>query len=123
MDEKRLATIGKITSGPEPARQLAEAPVARAERGEAVRIDSIQRLSASLSKTPEELGLLKVDTRLLESDTTLPQQLPLKLEDIRSHSLPFAKELPEELQSRRKQIRLEHAQRSPCFLEWRDIRG
>lgn len=42
--------------------------VARAERGEAIRIDSIQRLSACLSKTPEELGLLKIDARALEAN-------------------------------------------------------
>jgi len=34
--------------------------VARAERGEAIRVDSIQRLCMCLSKIPEDLGLLKV---------------------------------------------------------------
>lgn len=115
--------------------------VARAERGEAIRIDSIQRLSKCLSKTPEELGLLKADARELKRDNTVQQQpAPLKLEErdgcfsfgklkttwrtldgdggglylpqhIRSHYIPFAKELPEELQDKRSHIQQEQEQK------------
>lgn len=35
--------------------------VERAERGEAIRIDNIQRLCVCLEKTPEQLGLVKLD--------------------------------------------------------------
>src|SRR6266581_5198507 len=43
--------------------------VERAEKGESIRVDCIQRLCECLSKRSEELGLLKIDERALESDT------------------------------------------------------
>ncbi|SFF96780.1 DNA-binding transcriptional regulator, XRE family [Planifilum fulgidum] len=42
--------------------------VERAERGEPLRIDSIQRLCECLDKTPEELGLLKNEDRKKEKE-------------------------------------------------------
>jgi transcriptional regulator with XRE-family HTH domain len=38
--------------------ELSVSTVERAERGESIRVDSIQRLCACLHKTPEQLGLL-----------------------------------------------------------------
>ena len=40
---------------------LSLSTVERAEKGESIRVDCIQRLSECLSKTPEALGLLKID--------------------------------------------------------------
>jgi DNA-binding Xre family transcriptional regulator len=115
--------------------------VERAERGESIRIDSIQRLCECLSKTPEELGLLKMNERILESNNSMDQQpnfLKGKERDgcfsfgrlkttwrtldgdgrgiylpqyIRSHYIPFAEELPESLQARRTQIWQEQEQK------------
>jgi transcriptional regulator with XRE-family HTH domain len=120
--------------------------VERAERGEPIRIDSIQRLCKCLSKTAEELGLLNLDQKVtdyktIESDNGMQQQptflsgeerdgcfsfgrlkttwmsldgdgnsvyLP---QHIRSHYIPFAEELPAELQARRNQIQQEQEQR------------
>ena len=48
--------------------------VERAEKGESIRVDCIQRLCECLSKTSEELGLLKIDERALESDTGMKQR-------------------------------------------------
>lgn len=42
--------------------------VERAERGEPIRVDSVQRLCECLSRTSEELGLLKTDVRALEGE-------------------------------------------------------
>src|SRR5258708_1861109 len=111
--------------------------VERAERGEPIRVDSIQRLCECLSKTAKELDLLKID---LESNNSMKQQptsfngqerngcfsfgklkttwktldgdgggiyLP---QHIRSHYIPFAEELPKELQVRRTQIQQEQEQ-------------
>ena len=136
-------------------RQLADfaeislSTVERAEKGEAIRVDCIQRLCKCLSKTSEELGLLKLDEKTVESYTRLKQrptfphneerdecfsfgklQTTWKTLDgdgisiylpqhIRSHYIPFAEELPEELQARRKRIQQEQernkAQGLPFF--------
>ncbi len=127
-------------------RQLADfaeislSTVERAEKGESIRVDCIQRLCECLSKTSEELGLLKIEVRALESNHHMTQQpASLKSEErdecfsfgelkttwktldgdgrsiylpqhIRSHYIPFTQELPEELQVRRNQIQLEQEQ-------------
>lgn len=127
-------------------RQLADftgislSTVERAEKGQAIRVDCIQRLCTCLSKTSEELGLLKIDERTEESYTRLKQQPAFlygeerdecfafgKLQTtwktldgdgssiylpqhIRSHYIPFAQELPEELQLRRQRIQQEQEQ-------------
>lgn len=112
--------------------------VERAEKGEAIRVDCIQRLCECLSKTSEELGLLKIGIRAIESKS-MKQQPPLNSEErdgcfsfgvlkttwktidgdgrsiylpqhIRSHYISFPQELPEELQVRRSQIQREQEQ-------------
>ena len=115
--------------------------VERAEKGESIRVDCIQRLCECLSKTSEELGLLKLDQRVLESDRSVKQHpAPLKGEErdgyfsfgklkttwktldgdgssiylpqhIRTHYLPVAEKLPDELQVRKNQIQQEQEQR------------
>lgn len=115
--------------------------VVRAERGEAIRVDSIQRLSTCLSKTPEELGLLKIDARASERDGSMKRSSAfpeieerdgcfsfgeLKTtwktldgdgkgiylpQNIRTHYIPFANSLPAELQTRKEQIQREQEQR------------
>jgi transcriptional regulator with XRE-family HTH domain len=115
--------------------------VERAEKGEAIRVDCIQRLCECLSKSSEELGLLKIDGRVLESNHHMKQPsiiLPGEERDecfsfgtlkttwrtldgdgrsiylpqhIRSHYIPFAQELPEELQVRRNHIQHEQEQK------------
>src|SRR5690348_457655 len=61
-------------------RQLADfagislSTVERAERGEAIRVDCIQRLCECLSKSPEELGLFKIDGKAGESMNDLKQR-------------------------------------------------
>jgi transcriptional regulator with XRE-family HTH domain len=65
-------------------RQLADfaslslSTVERAEKGEAIRVDCIQRLCECLSRTSEELGLLKIDVKAIESKNSMKQQ-PLSL--------------------------------------------
>jgi transcriptional regulator with XRE-family HTH domain len=111
--------------------------VERAEKGGSIRVDCIQRLCECLSKTPEELGLFKIDTKVIESSkSTQKMFIPSKNEEvdgcfsfgklettwktldgdgkglylpqhIHSHYLPFAKELPKELQDRRDKIQRE----------------
>jgi len=49
--------------------------VERSERGEPIRVDCIQRLCECLSKTSEELGLLNLGAKLLESDNHMKRQL------------------------------------------------
>src|SRR5438094_4717389 len=48
--------------------------VERAEKGESIRVDCIQRLSECLSKRSEELGLLKIDGRVVESNNDMKQR-------------------------------------------------
>jgi transcriptional regulator with XRE-family HTH domain len=48
--------------------------VERAEKGESIRVDCIQRICECLSKTSEELGLLKIDERALESNNSVKQR-------------------------------------------------
>ncbi len=48
--------------------------VERAEKGESIRVDCIQRMCECLSKTSEELGLLKIDERALESNYNVKQR-------------------------------------------------
>lgn len=127
-------------------RQLADfaaislSTVERAEKGETIRVDCIQRLCECLLKTSEELGLLKIDIKVGESKNSMRQQpQPLSSEErdgcfsfgvlkttwktldgdgrsiylpqhIRSHYIPFPQELPEELQIRRNQIQQEQEQ-------------
>src|SRR5579872_3408017 len=69
-------------------RQLADfaaislSTVERAEKGEAIRVDCIQRLCECLSKTSEELGLLKIDIKAGESKNSMKQQpQPLNSEE------------------------------------------
>ncbi len=110
--------------------------VERAEKGGSIRVDCIQRLCECLSKTPEELGLFKIETVIESSKSTQKMFIPPKNEEIdgcfsfgklettwktldgdgkgiylpqhiRSHYIPFAKELPEELQDRRNEIQRE----------------
>src|SRR5436305_7327147 len=117
---------------------LSLSTIERAEKGESIRVDCIQRLCECLSKTPEELGLLKIDERIVEGNHHMKQPATLlqkseerdecfsfgKLQTtwitldgdgrsiylpqhIRSHYIPFAQELPEELQGRRDRIQQE----------------
>jgi transcriptional regulator with XRE-family HTH domain len=124
-------------------RQLADfagislSTVERAEKGEAIRVDCIQRLCECLSKSPEELGLFKLDGKAGESKNDLKRpsffqpsqerdecfsfgklQTTWKTLDgdgnsiyfpqhIRSHYIPFAEVLPEEIQVRRNHIQQE----------------
>ena len=111
--------------------------IERAERGGSIRIDCIQRICACLSKTPQDLGLLKIDHRTLESNNSMKHQSTslknaerdgcfsfgkLKTswitldgdgrsvylpQHIRSHYIPVAEGLPEKLQERREQIQQE----------------
>jgi len=115
--------------------------VERAEKGGAIRVDCIKRLCECLLKTPEELGLLKIDQRILESNKNMKQlAMPIKSEEgdgcfsfgklettwktldgdgrgiylpqhIRSHYIPFPENLPDELQIRRDQIQQEQEQK------------
>ena len=115
--------------------------VERAEKGESIRVDCIQRLCECLSKTSEELGLLKIDERALEGNHHMKQPSALlkseerdecfsfgKLQTtwitldgdgrsiylpqhIRSHYIPFTQELPEELRARRDHIQQEQEQK------------
>jgi transcriptional regulator with XRE-family HTH domain len=127
-------------------RQLADfaaislSTVERAEKGESIRVDCIQRLCECLSKTSEELGLLKLDGRVVESKHRMSQQPVFQEHEerddcfsfgalqttwktldgdgssiylpqhIRAHYIPFAEELPEELQVRRERIQEEQEQ-------------
>src|SRR5436189_1857561 len=47
--------------------------VERAEKGESIRVDCIQRLCECLSKRSEELGLLKIEERAVESNHHMRQ--------------------------------------------------
>ena len=47
---------------------LSRSTIERAERGEPLRIDSIQLLCECLNRTPEELGLVKMEHRKEEKD-------------------------------------------------------
>ncbi len=115
--------------------------VERAEKGESIRVDCIQRLCECLSKTPEALGLLKIDERAGENNHHVKQPSSLLSNEerdecfsfgtlkttwktldgdgraiylpqhIHSHYIPFPEELPEELQTRRNQIQQEQEQR------------
>jgi transcriptional regulator with XRE-family HTH domain len=115
--------------------------VERAEKGESIRVDCIQRLCECFSKTSEELGLLKIDEKTVESNFNMKRPFTsLKSEQrdgcfsfgklkttwktldgdgrsiylpqhIRSHYIPFAQELPEELQARRDHIQQEQEQK------------
>lgn len=115
--------------------------VERAEKGESIRVDCIQRLCECLSKTSEELGLLKIPERAVEGNHHVKPAVPsvtneerdecfsfgklqttwLTLDGegrsvylpqhIRSHYIPFAEELPEELQARKNQIQQEQEQK------------
>src|SRR5258708_6184024 len=54
--------------------EISLSTVERAEKGESTRIDCIQRLCECLSKTPEELGLLKIDQKISESNNSMEQR-------------------------------------------------
>src|SRR5579883_2241726 len=57
--------------------------VERAEKGGSIRVDCIQRLCECLSKTPEELGLLKIDIKMSESSkSTQKMFIPSNNEEI-----------------------------------------
>src|SRR5437588_1221199 len=113
--------------------------VERAERGEPISIDSIQRICEYLGKDARELGLRK--ERALESNNNLKQRAAFLTSEerdecfsfgklkttwktldgdgrciylpqhLRSHYIPFAQELPEELQVRRDRIQHEQEQK------------
>ena len=115
--------------------------VERAEKGESIRVDCIQRLCECLSKTSEDLGLLKIDEKTLERTHHMKQPSALfqseprdecfsfgKLkttwktldgngksiylpQHIRSHYIPFGEKLPEELQVKRDHIQREQEQK------------
>ena len=115
--------------------------VERAEKGEFIRVDCIQRLCECLSKTSEELGLLKIDEKTLESDASMKRRSAFVTSEerdgcfsfgklkttwitldgdgrgmylpqhLRSHYIPFAETLPEELQARRNHIQQEQEQK------------
>ncbi len=115
--------------------------VERAEKGESIRVDCIQRLCECLSKTSEELGLLKINEIRVGSNHRMNDrpvffekeerdecfsfgalQTTWKTLDgdgraiylpqhIRSHYIPFAQELPEELQTRRVRVQQEQEQK------------
>src|SRR5437764_6507855 len=53
---------------------LSLSTVERAEKGESIRVDCIQRLCECLSKRSEELGLLKIEERAIESNHHLRQR-------------------------------------------------
>ena len=127
-------------------RQLADfaaislSTVERAEKGESIRVDCIQRLCECLFKTSEELGLLKLDGKGVESQHRMSQRPVFQEDDerddcfsfgalqttwktldgdgssiylpqhIRTNYIPFPEELPEELQIRREQIAHEQEQ-------------
>src|SRR6266568_6373859 len=65
--------------------------VERAEKGEAIRVDCIQRLCECLSKSPEELGLLKIDVRAVESNNDLKQHPPSLPSEGRDECFSFGK--------------------------------
>src|SRR5437763_8735235 len=65
--------------------------VERAEKGEFIRVDCIQRLCECLSKTSEELGLLKIDERALESDTSMKQRSAFFKSEERDGCFSFGK--------------------------------
>jgi transcriptional regulator with XRE-family HTH domain len=119
---------------------ISPSTVERAEKGESIRVDCIQRLCECLSKKPEELGLLKIDEMAVGNNNEKQPSAWLKGEErdgcfsfgklqttwktldgdgrgiylpqhIRSHYIPFAQELPEELQVRRTQIQQEQEQK------------
>ena len=131
--------------------------VERAERGEPIRVDSIQRLCECLSKTAEELGLLHLEQKvtgrkIVESNNGMQQPPTFSSREerdgcfsfgklkttwltldgdgnsiylpqrIRSHYIPFAQELPNELQARRDHIQQEQEQKRAqgfsSLLEW-----
>src|SRR5579864_2242298 len=56
---------------------LSLSTIERAEKGESIRVDCIQRLCECLSKTPEELGLLKIDERKIEGNYHMKQSAAL----------------------------------------------
>src|SRR5436305_4805008 len=119
--------------------EVSVSTVERAERGEPVSIDSIQRICEYLGKDARELGLRK--ERALESNHNLKQRAAFLTSEerdecfsfgklkttwktldgdgrsiylpqhIRSHYIPFAQELPEELQVRRDHIQQEQEQK------------
>jgi len=121
--------------------EISLSTVERAEKGESIRVDCIQRLCECLSKTPEELGLLKIDQKVSESHNSMEQRsASLRGEErdgcfsfgklkttwktldgdgrsiylpqhIRSHYIPFAEKFPEELQVRKNQIQQEQEQK------------
>src|SRR5256886_4047977 len=65
--------------------------VERAEKGESIRVDCIQRLCECLSKTSEELGLLKIDERALESDTGMKRRSAFVTSEERDGCFSFGK--------------------------------
>ncbi len=90
--------------------------VERAEKGESIRVDCIQRLCECLSKTSEELGLLKIDEKTLESDASMKRRSAFVTSEERDGcfsfgKLKFAETLPEELQARRNHIQQEQEQK------------
>ncbi len=62
--------------------QISLSTVERAERGESIRVDCIRRFCECLSKTPQELDLLKIDEKALDSTIIMKQRsklIPQKL--------------------------------------------
>src|SRR5260370_28408772 len=57
--------------------QISLSTVERAERGESIRVDCIRRFCECLSKTPQELDLLKIDEKALDSTIIMKQRSKL----------------------------------------------
>src|SRR5437588_4833915 len=63
--------------------------VERVEKGESIRVDCIQRLCECLSKTSEELGLLKIEERALENNHHMRQRPTWLKSEERDGCFPF----------------------------------
>src|SRR5437016_4885753 len=65
--------------------------IERAEKGESIRVDCIQRLCECLSKTSEELGLLKIDEKTLENDASMKRRSAFVISEERDGCFSFGK--------------------------------
>src|SRR5947199_9845436 len=65
--------------------------VERAEKGESIRVDCIQRICECLSKTSDELGLLKIAERALESNNSVKRRSAFLISEQRDQCFSFGK--------------------------------
>ena len=84
--------------------EISLSTVERAERGEPIRIDNVQRLCACLEKTPEQLGLVKLDYKPEGSDQrdsakTFSRDREVTVEAKEDTLLPAARFTPEQVVS------------------------